>query len=819
MAIGDIQEYLSLLPAVERLPRRHLGLSYDREADVLYVNFKKPSIATDSELTDDDVIVRYEGNEVIGLTILHASQRRLTNTHQFSADRPIQFRRQDLLGRAGFAESLASAIKGWKGHDSLVVALYGPWGSGKSSIKNMMLESLRQSEHDCPHIVEFNPWEWSGQDRLAAAFFHEVGIALGKADASESGKKRAAKWLAYGSYLTLGASLVKSVASVLPSLGVPPTVGVEPFATGLEAAAKAAREGAEGLEAQAQADTRPLSELKRDLAEALTALEKPIFVIMDDVDRLSTNEITLLFQLVKGNADFPNMVYLLLFQRDIVEKSLIDVAPLSGREFLEKIVQVGFDIPGIERSRLEKVLSAGLDELLIDNKIGQRFDQQRWGNIFIPGLRPYFETLRDVYRFLSTLAFHVTLFRTNGGFEVNPIDLIALEVLRVFEPEVYQQLPEAKTSLTELHDSRVRTQDVENERRRLVESIVHAARESKRPQIREILTQLFPPIAWVFGGSHYSLEFEERWYRELRVCHPHVFDRYFQLATPTGDISQADLDRLLSLLGNRQAVVAEFRALNRRALLGVTLNRLESYKETIGLEHAVPFVTALFDIGDELPEEPPGFFSISAEDHASRIIHWNLKQEKDPRRRGQILKEAMRATSGLYLPVRKTSIEASREKRESPPDAFLVDEADVRELQSICVAKIRESAASGVLKTCPHLIFILYRWGEWTSPEEPQQWVAGLIESPEGLFALLTASLEPHTAQGLKDYVSRISWRVRLKYLEDFVSLDVLTGHIEQLRQEDLTEEQRRAIDAFQKALKRRQAGQPDDDWLGDDGE
>ncbi|HEY4597119.1 MAG TPA: DUF2283 domain-containing protein [Thermoanaerobaculia bacterium] len=50
-------------------------MSYDREADVVYVNFKKPSHATDSELTDDDVILRYEGDDLIGLTILHASQR------------------------------------------------------------------------------------------------------------------------------------------------------------------------------------------------------------------------------------------------------------------------------------------------------------------------------------------------------------------------------------------------------------------------------------------------------------------------------------------------------------------------------------------------------------------------------------------------------------------------------------------------------------------------------------------------------------------------------------------------------------------------
>ena len=75
MAVADIRKYLELVPAVKRSPEGSLWLSYDSEADTLYVNFKKPSRATDSELTDNDVIVRYEGDKVIGLTILHASKR------------------------------------------------------------------------------------------------------------------------------------------------------------------------------------------------------------------------------------------------------------------------------------------------------------------------------------------------------------------------------------------------------------------------------------------------------------------------------------------------------------------------------------------------------------------------------------------------------------------------------------------------------------------------------------------------------------------------------------------------------------------------
>ena len=57
-------------------PNGRLQASYDEEADVLYVHFgAQPRPATDNELTDDDIIVRYDGEEVIGITILHASQQ------------------------------------------------------------------------------------------------------------------------------------------------------------------------------------------------------------------------------------------------------------------------------------------------------------------------------------------------------------------------------------------------------------------------------------------------------------------------------------------------------------------------------------------------------------------------------------------------------------------------------------------------------------------------------------------------------------------------------------------------------------------------
>jgi uncharacterized protein YuzE len=70
-----LEPYLRILPAVTESPDHNIWLSYDSEADVLYINFKKPNEADDAELTDDDVIVRYEHDAMIGYTVLHASKR------------------------------------------------------------------------------------------------------------------------------------------------------------------------------------------------------------------------------------------------------------------------------------------------------------------------------------------------------------------------------------------------------------------------------------------------------------------------------------------------------------------------------------------------------------------------------------------------------------------------------------------------------------------------------------------------------------------------------------------------------------------------
>lgn len=75
MAPLDVKEIVKLAPRLLNIPFKRIWYSYDEEADVLYLSFKKPSHADDSELTEDDIIIRYEKGEVVGITVLHASKR------------------------------------------------------------------------------------------------------------------------------------------------------------------------------------------------------------------------------------------------------------------------------------------------------------------------------------------------------------------------------------------------------------------------------------------------------------------------------------------------------------------------------------------------------------------------------------------------------------------------------------------------------------------------------------------------------------------------------------------------------------------------
>ena len=69
----EVNEIRSLLPYF--IKYKNVWMNYDRDADTVYLHFKKPNHAEYTEMTDEDIIIRYENNKIIGLTILNASKK------------------------------------------------------------------------------------------------------------------------------------------------------------------------------------------------------------------------------------------------------------------------------------------------------------------------------------------------------------------------------------------------------------------------------------------------------------------------------------------------------------------------------------------------------------------------------------------------------------------------------------------------------------------------------------------------------------------------------------------------------------------------
>ena len=331
--------------------------------------------------------------------------------------------------------------------------------------------------------------------------------------------------------------------------------------------------------------------------------------------------------------------------------------------------------------------------------------------------------------------------------------------------------------------------------------------------MRKLLTQLFPRIEKIGYGEGFS----ERWYRELRICHKDVFDRYFLFTLPSGDISQSELQTILGLAKDREQLIAKLRSLKDRGLLVVALDRLEAYKQEISIEHAIPFVTALFDVGDELPDEPTGLYAFGAVTHAWRIIYWYLMKETNLQERENLLKHSMELTTGLFLPIDTISLEDDRQERKKDPNSFLVREDTLQGFIDLCVAKIRYAAQSGILEEHPRMLSILYRWKKWTTPEEPSAWVRKLTESDKGVVKFLIGSLGKSTSQASGDYIARVHWRIKLQTVEDFVPVALVEKKVQGISIDTLAEKEKQAVNAFQKALRRKEQGIADDDWRHDD--
>ena len=511
----------------------------------------------------------------------------------------------------------------------------------------------------------------------------------------------------------------------------------------------------------------------------------------------------MIFQLVKANADFPNLVYVLLFQRGTIEKALSGMGGVDGPQFLDKVVQVGFDIPKLSPEKLEKALDSGIRAVVENTPAERKFDAQRWPQLFISAIRPYFQTLRDTKRFSNSLSFHFELYRNDDTFDANPIDLIALEILRQFEPLLYQKLHSARELLTGRSGLSF---DLPQGHKKEVEALLE---KTNRPDCaRSIVEELFPPAATALAESEVTIRstFTDEWLRGLRVCHPDVFERYFRFSLAEEDLSETDFASLLTAVAYRDRFVAKLKELNQKRLLSAAVGRLRVDLPLISVDNAVPFITGLFDIEKELVPltSGRGVTSVPLEQRAIAIVHALLRQVPLDKR-GAILKESVAQTTALYLPM--MSFEWSKEQREQKSDP-LVSDQDAEHLQELCLNKVRAATQAQDLLSHPQLRYILRVWLRWGSIEAAPSWVkAKAAASDLNLLALLKPFTEQMN-QMEENHLVRTLFKFAIEDFARYVEPQEIADRVRQLASSSPDREDKIRCQLFLRAFK---------DWnLGD---
>lgn len=229
----------------------------------------------------------------------------------FKPDIPINKKEDDKLERFLFCTQLAEAVLNYRSNESLVIGLYGKWGSGKTSILNLTIDEVRLKKYknnEAPKIINFNPWNFSGQDQLISQFFKELAYQLDIKDKNKY--RKVSKYLMkYSTFFITHAKnfshpLTKSILDLFKN-----------FLEGIS----------EYWNYKINRFYYDLEGVRKQINNELSLLDDRIVIIIDDVDRLNKTEIRQIFQLVKLLGDFKNTVYILSFDKGVVVKALEEV--------------------------------------------------------------------------------------------------------------------------------------------------------------------------------------------------------------------------------------------------------------------------------------------------------------------------------------------------------------------------------------------------------------------------------------------------------------------------------------------------------------
>lgn len=431
----------------------------------------------------------------------------------FLYDDPIKCESDDLLNRTKFARDFALNLLSIPKEKNMTISINGEWGSGKTSLINLIKAELKKElskkrsiadkSNFYYHIVDFAPWNTLDENAIINQFFNTL-----ISNFSEEKVKVFLKSEYYKGFI--------SIAKEIPKVGII-FKGMDVL---LKKYSKSFLKGDENL-----------LEIKEKINKKLLSLPGKFIIFIDDIDRLNKKEIKLLIQLIKAVFDFPNIIYILSFDKKIVSDALSEEQNVTGEEYLEKIIQLSVNMPQIEESVLHNYLFAKLNRVLSDNNIVE-FDSSRWGYVFNGGYADYFKTLRKINRYINS----INLKQNRYLDIVDCVDFFVIEAISLFEPNLL--------NLVRMNRDLLCKENYEDNKDRIE---IFKSNVNDISNKYNLLTYLFPILqnnkfGYYSKGSNYKV-------RKIngRICIKEYFDFYFNGVLNSGFVSKMEVRDYLKM--------------------------------------------------------------------------------------------------------------------------------------------------------------------------------------------------------------------------------------------------------------------------------
>ena len=679
----------------------------------------------------------------------------------YNADKPIKTEEEDLLGRSFFSKQLAKALYECDASDGLVIGLFGEWGSGKTSVLNMTMNEIKnmgEESKNKPLIVTFSPWNYSDKDNLISLFFRNL---INNLDTPSNNKIKRK----IGKVLTDYADCLDALSVLSPLGGILVNI-LKPIIK---------TQGTNLMEVP------NLDSTKEKLETILKESNQKIIVVIDDIDRLTNSQIRDIFHLAKQVGNFPNIVYILSMDREIVCRALKEIHNIDGHEYLEKIIQIPFEIPRISKSKVHKYLFNQLDKIINDISNDTIIDDSYWGRIFVNCVSPYIDNLRDINRLTNIFKFkYRALYQ-----EVSVEDMIGITTLEVLEPKLYKWIYNNKDILCNGSNYKIfKTNEGAIEyRNRYYDEFTEMGISSGK-SIRCVST-MFPVFAKTINEYQSIYQSNEDSKKKMRICDDEKFNIYFRYDLDSVEVSRSTIEDCICSFDEKE-LVGTIDEINEKGNIIYFLEEVLSLIDDIPCERINLIASVILSAQWKFKGETDArLFTITAYVLAIDLVEELLHRIRIEQERFELLYSILNdmdknrvGAIAIILDRVKLFYEENQERVEAKA---LISFEQLQELENMYMLNIRGVIETELISNIVEFRFAFFLW-EKLSKEETLEYFNKIARSNINILKFISALATRWHGTGEK------GWRIEASDYEEYIPKDEVYNKIKNLNKSDLSE-------------------------------